>query len=155
MNFPSCVWGQLHLYALCLLLMRSLETKTRVFLLLAPFKRQNQTIFLDFFLCPCCTACGILVPQARMEPVLPAPEGQPQQMGPEEGPQISSVQSLSRVRLFETPWPAARQASLSITSSWSLLKLMSTESVMPSSHLILCHPLLLLPPMPPSISLFQ
>ena len=56
----------------------------------------------------------------------------------------SSVQSLSRVQLFETPRPAARQAPLSITSSQSLLKLMSIESVMPSDHLILCHPLLLL-----------
>ena len=55
-----------------------------------------------------------------------------------------SVQSLSRVRLFETPWTAARQASLSITSSRSLLKLMSIESVMPSSHLLLCRSLLLL-----------
>ena len=55
-----------------------------------------------------------------------------------------SFQSLSRVRLFVTPWSAARQASLSFTNSWSLLKLMSTESVMPFSHLILCHPLLLL-----------
>ena len=62
---------------------------------------------------------------------------------------MSSVQSLSRVRLFVTPWTAARQASLSITRSWSLLKLMSIKSVMPSSHLILCHPLLLLPPIPP------
>ena len=58
---------------------------------------------------------------------------------------ISSVQSLSRVRLFATSWTAARQASLSITNSRSLLKLMSIESVMPSTHLILCHPLLLLP----------
>ena len=57
---------------------------------------------------------------------------------------ISSVQSLSRVRLFATPWTAARQASLSIANSQSLLKLMSIESVMPSNHLILCHPLLLL-----------
>ena len=57
------------------------------------------------------------------------------------------VQSLSRVQLFATPWTAARQASLSITNSWSLLKLISVESVMPSDHLILCHPLLL----PPSI----
>ena len=56
-----------------------------------------------------------------------------------------SVQSLSRVQLFETPWTGARQASLSITNSQSLLKLMSIESVMPSSHLILCGPLLLLP----------
>ena len=59
--------------------------------------------------------------------------------------QFSSVQSLSRVRLLVTPWTAARQASLSITKSQSLLKLMSITSVMPSNHLILCHPLLLLP----------
>ena len=57
---------------------------------------------------------------------------------------ISSVQSLSRVRLFATPWTASHQASLSITNSWSLPKLMSIESVMPSNHLILCCPLLLL-----------
>ena len=62
--------------------------------------------------------------------------------------------SLSRVRLFATPWIAARQASLSITNSWSSPKLMSNELVMPSSHLILCHPLLLLPPIPPSIRVF-
>ena len=66
-----------------------------------------------------------------------------------------SIQLLSRVWLFATPWIAARQASLSITNSWSLLKLMSIESVMPSSHLILCHPLLLLPPIPPSIRIFS
>ena len=65
-----------------------------------------------------------------------------------------SVQSLSRVWLFATPWIAAHQASLSITNSWSSLKLMSIESVMPSSHPILCHPLLLLPPVPPSIWVF-
>ena len=70
-------------------------------------------------------------------------------------PVYSSVQSLSHVRLFANPWIAARQASLSITSSRSLLKLMSVESVMPSSHLILCHPLLLLPPIPPSIRVFS
>ena len=69
--------------------------------------------------------------------------------------QFSSVQSLSRVQLFATPWIAARQASLSITNSRSLLKLMSIESVMPSSHLILCHPLLLLPLIPPSIRVFS
>ena len=68
---------------------------------------------------------------------------------------ISSVQSLSRVRLFVTPWIAAHQASLSITISRSSLKLTSIESVMPSSHLILCHPLLLLPPIPPSIRVFS
>ena len=66
--------------------------------------------------------------------------------------QFSSVQSLSRVWLFVTPWIAACQASLSITSSQSSLKLMSIESVMPSSHLILCRPLLLLPPVPPKAS---
>ena len=69
--------------------------------------------------------------------------------------QFSSVQSLSCVRLFATPWIAARQASLSITNSRSSLRLMSIESVMPSSHLILCHPLLLLPPVPPSVRVFS
>ena len=59
--------------------------------------------------------------------------------------QFSSVQSLSRVQLFTTPWTAALQSSTFITISWSLLKLMSIESVMPSNHLILCHPVLLLP----------
>ena len=68
---------------------------------------------------------------------------------------FSSVQSLSRVQLFETPWTATHQASLSITNSWSLLKLMSTESVMPSNHLILCHTLLLLPSIFPSIRVFS
>ena len=68
---------------------------------------------------------------------------------------FSSVQSLSRVRLFVTLWIAACQASLSITNSRSLLKLTSIESVMPSSHLILCRPLLLLPPIPPSIRIFS
>ena len=69
--------------------------------------------------------------------------------------QFSSVQSLSPVRLFATPWTAAQQASLSITYSRSSLKLMSIELVMPSSHLILCWPLLLLPPIPPSIRVFS
>ena len=68
---------------------------------------------------------------------------------------LSSVQLLSHVRLFATPWNAARQASLSITISQSSLKLTSTESLMPSSHLILCRPLLLLPPIPPSIRIFS
>ena len=68
---------------------------------------------------------------------------------------FSSVQSLSRVQLFVTPWIAARQASLSITNSRSLLRLMSIESVMPSNHLIICHPLLFLPPIPPSIRVFS
>ena len=69
--------------------------------------------------------------------------------------QFNSVQSHSRVRLFVTPWIAARQASLSITNSRSSLKLKSIELVMPSSHLILCRPLLLLPPIPPSIGVFS
>ena len=68
---------------------------------------------------------------------------------------FSSVQSLSCVRLFATPWTAACQASLSITNSRSSPKLMSIKSVMPSSHLILCRPLLLLPPIPPSIRVFS
>ena len=67
---------------------------------------------------------------------------------------LSSVQSLSRVRLFATPWIAARQASLSITNSRSSLRLTSIKSVMPSSHHTLCRPLLLLPPIPPSIRVF-
>ena len=71
----------------------------------------------------------------------------------EDSVQFSSV--LSRVRLFATPWIAAHQASLSITNSRSSLRLMSIESVMPSSHLILCRPLLLLPPIPPSIRVFS
>ena len=71
-------------------------------------------------------------------------------------PQFSqSVQSLSRVRLFVTPWIAARQASLSINNSRSSLRLMSIKSVMPSSHLILCRPLLLLSPIPRSIRVFS
>ena len=69
--------------------------------------------------------------------------------------QFSSVQLLSRVQLFATPWIAARQASLFITISWSSLRLTSIESVMPSSHLILGHPLLFLPPIPPSIRVFS
>ena len=68
---------------------------------------------------------------------------------------FSSVQLLSRVRLFATPWTAAHEASLSITNSQSLFKLMSIESVMPSSHLILCRPLLLLPSIIPSIRIFS
>ena len=68
---------------------------------------------------------------------------------------ISSVQSLSHVRLFATPWIAACQASLSVTNSRSSLRLTSIESVMPSTHLILCRPLLLLPPIPPSIRVFS
>ena len=69
--------------------------------------------------------------------------------------QFSSIQLLSRVRLFTTPWTAARQASLSITNSRNSVKLTSIELVMPSNHLILCHPLLLLPSIFPSIRVFS
>ena len=69
--------------------------------------------------------------------------------------QIRSDQSFSRVRLFATPWIAARQVSLSITNSWNSLRLTSIKSVMPSRCVILCHPLLLLPPIPPSIRVFS
>ena len=69
--------------------------------------------------------------------------------------QFSSVQSLSHIQLFATPWTAAHQAFLSITNSRSLLKLTSIESVMPSNHLILCHPLLLQPSIFPSIRVFS
>ena len=80
---------------------------------------------------------------------------------PNKGPflnsflQFSSVQSISRVQLFVTPWTVACQASLSITNARSLLKLISIESVMPSNHLILCHPLVLLPSIFPSIRVFS
>ena len=73
----------------------------------------------------------------------------------EKGLQFSSVQLLSHVRLFATPWIAACQASLSNTNSRVSLKLTSIESVMPSSHLLFCCPLLLLPPIPPSIRVFS
>ena len=76
-------------------------------------------------------------------------------MTPENYLQFSLVQSLSHVQLFETQWTAAHQASLSITNSQSLLKLMPIESVMPSSHLICCHPLLLPPSIFPSIRVFS
>ena len=69
-----------------------------------------------------------------------------------QGSPRRSAESLSRVQLFATPWTAACQASLSINNSWSLLKLMSIMLVMPSNYLVLCHPLLLLPSIPPSIS---
>ena len=68
---------------------------------------------------------------------------------------VSSVELLSHVQLFVTPWTAARQASLSITNSWSTVKFMSIQSVLPSKHLILCRPLLLLPSVFPSITVFS
>ena len=74
---------------------------------------------------------------------------------PYEVGNVAAVQSLSHVWLFESPWTAAHQASLSFTISWSLLKLMSIESVIPSNYLILCHPLFLLPSIFPSIRVFS
>ena len=76
-------------------------------------------------------------------------------ISPRQNNQFSSVQSLSHIRLFVTPWTSARQASLFITNFRSLLKLMSIESVMPSNHLILCHPLLLLLSIFPRIRVFS
>ena len=115
----------------------------------------------DFFLPPAATASSF--PQGLFYPLRLPPSGS----GVADAPWVlltqpldlpghpSSVQLLSRVRLFATPWTAARQASLSITNSWSLLKLMSIESVMPSNHLILCCPLLLLPSTFPSVRVFS
>ena len=93
--------------------------------------------------------CRPLVPQTRnLESSLTLFLTSPRQF-------FSSVQSLGRVQLLVTPWTAAHQASLYITNSQSLLKLMSTESVMPSNHLILSHPFLLLPSIFPSIRVFS
>ena len=91
-----------------------------------------------------------------LQSLLPAPGPLERVLWPRwVSPSFSSVQSLSRVRLFAAPWTVAHQASLSITNSQSLLKLMSIESVMPSSHLILCHLFLLLPAIFPSIRVFS
>ena len=89
------------------------------------------------------------------EPLRPGPQGFSSSSLGSSSVQFSSVQSLSHVRLFVTPQTAARQASLSITNSWSLLKLMSIKSVMPSNHLCFCCPLLLLPSIFPSIRVFS
>ena len=89
-------------------------------------------------------------PALQMDALLSEPPGKPSV----DSIQFSSVQSLSPVWLFATPWIASRQASLSITNSQNSPRLTSIESVMPSSHLILCHPLLLLPPIPPGIRVF-
>ena len=86
----------------------------------------------------------------RLKWIQPRPAGIEFMQGRRRG-----VLSLSRARPSATPWTAARQASLSITNSWSSLRLTSFESVMPSNHLILCRPLLLLPPIPPSIRVFS
>ena len=99
---------------------------------------------------------GIL-PTQGSNPGLPHCRWIPYWRNHQESPsgQVRSGQSLSCVRLFSTPWITARQASLSITNSRSSLGLTSIELVMPSSHLILCRPLLLLPPIPPSIRVFS
>ena len=106
-------------------------------------------------MCPCgllgCNKCPTLLGDTDVKLKMNSETGNPilsEARRPERGAltsQISSVQSLSRVRLFATPWTAASQASLSFINTWSLLKLMSIELVMPSNHLILCHPRLLLP----------
>ena len=108
-------------------------------------EKDTTNLVLFFFCCCCCCFLSIVnkvINASNLNFSLPRI-------------QFSSVQSLSRVWLFATTWIAARQASLSIIHSRSLPRLTSVESVMPSSHLILCRPLLLLPPIPPSISLFQ
>ena len=105
-----------------------------------------------------CSACPPHLNRADIDHVVVltiSNEGLPSWSHAPLGHSFSSVQSLSHVWLFAAPWIAARQASLSITSSQSSLRLTSIESVMPSSHLILCHPLLLLPPIPPSIRVFS
>ena len=99
-------------------------------------------------------ACGILVNRPGTKPKSPALQGG-YHWTSREVLQFSSVQSLSRVQLFVTPWTTVRQASLSITNSQSLLKLMSIEWEMPSNHLILYCPLFLLPSIFPSIRVFS
>ena len=116
-------------------------------------------------MCPCgllgCNKCPTLLGDTDVKLKMNSETGNPilsEARRPERGAltsQISSVQSLSRVRLFATPWTAASQASLSFINTWSLLKLMSIELVMPSNHLILCHPLLLLPSIFPNIRVFS
>ena len=118
----------------------------------AVWRRQLKASALALQYCFCfgfwffgCEACGILVPQSGIQSTFPG----------SLSAQFSSVQSLSRIRLFATAWIAARQASLSITNSWSLLRRRSIELVMSSNHLILCHLLFLLPSIFPSIRGFS
>ena len=95
------------------------------------------------------------LPDSRIEPGSPALQVDSLPAELKDINQVRSDQLLSRVWLFATPWITARQASLSITNSQSSLRLTSIESVMPARHLILCHPLLLLPPIPSSIRVFS
>ena len=111
---------------------------------------KNSVKHKHHFWCP--GNCGRWVKKGEFFPLLC---GRGHGLTPYNISEFSSVQSLSHVRLFVTPWTAARQASLSITNSWSLPKLISTELVMPSNHLILCRPLLLAPSMFPSIRVFS
>ena len=123
---------------------------------LCPNEHGMRSPCRSFFLAPPClshSAAGSVHVLVWLALTFTPPKGNLQ---PPEGKLVlSSVQSLSHIWLFATPWTAACQASLSITNSQSLLKLMSIESVMPSNHLILCHPLLLLPSIFPSIRVFQ
>ena len=95
------------------------------------------------------------LPDPGIKPRSPALQADSSTSEPPKKPHFSSVQSLSRVRLLSTPWTAARQASLSIINSWSLLRPMTIELVMPPNHLIFCHPRLLLPSIFPSIRGFS
>ena len=106
-------------------------------------------------LVPTSTKCEMIITVLPIEPSMPPYNSDTYPELRLESAQFSSIQSLSHVQLFAAPWTAACQASLSITNSWSLLRLMSIESVMPSNHLILCCPLLLLPSVFPSIRVFS
>ena len=97
---------------------------------------------------------GLLCPAAGMGFTFQVMDGQPEEVGVKVN-KFNSVQSLSCVQLYVTPWMAARQASLSITNSRSLLKLMTIESVMPYNYIILCRPLLLPPSIFPSMRVFS
>ena len=110
----------------------------------------NSRFFRASGLCPHCSSLMQLSHTEKGK------ENMRKELGPEKRvPSSVQFSSLSRVRLFATPWITAHQASLSITNSWSSPKLLCIELVMPSSHLILCRPLLLLPPIPPSIRVFS
>ena len=115
------------------------------------FQRMEETIVTKHICAPLFTEALFTIANIWREPTCPLIDESKRK----KWYQFSSVQSLSCVRLFATPWIAACQASLSITNSQSSLKLMSIELAMPSSHLILCRPLLLLPLIPPSIRLFS
>ena len=132
-----------------------------------PWATQNRTtlwrsvpllgVYLEKTVIPEDTHPSVHSSTKRSQDMEPAKTSTNSWMDKKDGVHIHStiLQSLSRVRLFATPWITACQASLSITNSWSSLRLTSIESVMPSSHLILCRPLLLLPPIPPSIRVFS